>query len=603
MNGAQMQTAASSLDLAVLGNCAIAALVDQRARVVWFCVPRFDGDPVFCSLLRDPTLEPDGLWEIELLDFAESSQRYIGNSAILETVMSDTSGNEIRIVDFIPRFDRWRRAFRPLSIVRLIEPLRGVPRIRVRMKPRYDYGRHAPQMTRGSNHIRYILGSEVLRLTTNAPIGCVQSETPFVLEHPLVMILGADETVQGDLKIVGLDWFDQTLEYWIDWTRQLAVPFEWQEAVIRAAITLKLCSYEETGGLVAALTTSVPEFAHSRRNWDYRYCWLRDSFFVVQTLNRLSATRTMEGYISYITNAVATAGPGPLPPIFGLGFETALNEFEVEALVGYRGMGPVRVGNGAHDQLQNDGYGSVILAVAQSFFDHRLVHVGDASLFHKLEALGEQAARRWIEPDAGLWEFRTRSEIHTYSSVMCWAACDRLYRIARHLGMPDRAKLWGQRAEHIRAGIMARAWNENRNSFVSTFDGQDLDGSLLLLPEFGFVKPDDPRFLSTLAAIESDLRVGDHVFRYRRPDDFGAPEVSFVICSFWLVEALAAVGRHNEAREIFERLLQHRSPLGLLSEGIDPRTGELWGNFPQTYSLVGLIRAAMRLSRPWQDAF
>ena len=594
---------APSLDLAVLGNCSIAALLDRRARVVWCCVPRFDGDPVFCDLLRDPALEPDGLWEIELLDFAESSQRYIGNSAILETILSDAAGNEIRIVDFIPRFDRWRRAFRPVSIVRLIEPLRGVPRICVRLKPRHDYGRHEPQTTRGSNHIRYILGSEILRLTTNAPIGCVQNQTPFVLEHPLVMILGADESVEGDLKVVGLDWFDKTLEYWIDWTRQLAVPFEWQEAVIRAAITLKLCTYEETGGLVAALTTSIPEFAHSRRNWDYRYCWLRDSFFVVQTLNRLSATRTMEGYISYINNAVATAGPGPLQPIFGLGFETALDEAELDSLSGYRGMGPVRIGNGAYNQIQNDGYGSVILAVAQSFFDRRLVHIGDESLFHKLEALGEEAARRWIEPDAGIWEFRTRSEVHTYSSVMCWAACDRLCRIARHLGIHESATLWGQRADHIHAEIMARAWNEERQSFVATFDGFDLDGSLLLLPELGFVKPMDPRFLSTLAAIENHLRVGDHVFRYRRPDDFGAPEVSFVICSFWLVEALAAVGRTQEARDIFERLLQHRSSLGLLSEGIDARTGELWGNFPQTYSLVGLIRAAMRLSRPWQDAF
>jgi GH15 family glucan-1,4-alpha-glucosidase len=381
------------------------------------------------------------------------------------------------------------------------------------------------------------------------------------------------------------------------------VPFEWQDAVIRAAITLKLCTYEETGGLVAALTTSIPEFAHSQRNWDYRYCWLRDSFFVVHTLNRLSATRTMEGYISYINNAVAAAGPGPLQPIFGLGFETALNEIETDSLGGYRGMGPVRVGNGAYNQIQNDSYGSVILAVAQSFFDRRLVHAGDAALFHKLEALGEEAARRWIEPDAGIWEFRTRSEVHTYSSVMCWAACDRLSRIARHLDMSDRSRLWQERADHIHAGIMARAWNEKRGSFVATFDGQDIDGSLLLLPELGFIRPADPRFVGTLATIERELRSGDHMFRYRRPDDFGAPEVSFVICSFWLVEALAAAGRTDEARDMFERLLQHRSPLGLLSEGIDPRTGELWGNFPQTYSLVGLIRAAMRLSRPWQDAF
>jgi GH15 family glucan-1,4-alpha-glucosidase len=592
-----------SLDLAVLGNCTISALVDKRARIQWCCIPRFDGDPIFCNLLRDPALEQDGLWEIELLSFAHSEQRYISNSAILETILTDDQGNGVRIVDFIPRFTRWRRMFRPVSIVRLIEPVRGVPRIRIRLKPRYGYGKHKPETTRGSNHIRYVLGPETLRLTTDAPIDIVRNETPFIVERPIVMMFGADEPVDGDLKVTGLDWFEQTLDWWLDWSRQLSLPFEWQDAVIRAAITLKLCSYEETGGIVAALTTSIPEFADSGRTWDYRYCWLRDTFFVVQTLNRLSVTHTMENYISYITNIVAGWGRGPLQPIFGLGFETDLTEKFVDTLEGYRGMGPVRTGNGAYDQIQNDGYGSVILAVAQSFFDRRVVRRGDESLFQKLELLGEEAAKRWIVPDAGLWEFRTRAEIHTHSSVMCWAACDRLARIAAQLGLEDRATIWTDRAERMHAGIMERAWNEERQSFVATFDGEDLDGSLLLLQELGFIRADHPRFLATVAAVEKELRVGDHLFRYRRADDFGEPEISFVICSFWLVEALAATGRRDEARAIFERLLSHRTSLGLLSEGIDPRTGDAWGNFPQTYSHVGLIRAAMRLSKPWEEAF
>ena len=592
-----------NLDLGVIGNCGIAALVDERARICWTCMPRLDGDPVFCSLLRDPDLEPDGLWDIELLGFATSQRRYIDNTAILETIMTDAAGNAIRVVDFVPRFNRHRRMFRPVSIVRLIEPLNGVPRVCVRLKPRFNYGRDKPAITRGSNHIRYLLGEQTLRLTTNAPVSVILTETPFVLERPHVMVLGADEPLESDLKLIGVDWFDQTYDYWMSWTRQLSIPFEWQDAVIRAAITLKLCSFEETGGVVAALTTSIPEYSDSGRNWDYRYCWLRDSFFVVQTLNRLSVTRTMEGYISYITNIVANAKAGYLQPIFGIGFETALDEREAADLQGYRGMGPVRVGNGAYDQVQNDGYGSVILAVAQSFFDRRVVRAGDKSLFAKLEILGEEAASRWIEPDAGLWEFRTRQEVHTHSSVMCWAACDRLARIADKLGLAERAELWRDRAARMHAGIMARAWNEQRQSFVATFEGEDVDGSLLLLHELGFVKPTDPRFLSTLAAVEHDLRDGDHLFRYRRPDDFGAPETSFIICSFWLVEALAAVGRTEEARGIFERLIAHRSALGFLSEGIDQRNGELWGNFPQSYSMVGLVRAAMRLSKPWEDAF
>ena len=468
----------------MLGNCAIAALVDKYARIVWCCIPRFDGDPVFCNLLRDPKQEADGLFALDLLGAAKSAQRYIGNSAILETILEDSLGNAVRVVDFIPRFTRWRRMFRPVSIVRLVEPARGAPRVRVLCKPRHGYGKHDPQTTRGSNHIRYILGGEVLRLTTDAPVGVILGETPFLLERPLVMILGADEPVDGDLKVIGLDWFEQTLDYWLEWARQIAVPFEWQDEVIRSAITLKLCSYEETGGIVAALTTSVPEFADSGRTWDYRYCWLRDSFFVVQTLNRLSVTKTMEGYISYIANIVASS-QGPLRPIFGLGFETDLSETLLDSLEGYRGMGPVRRGNGAYDQLQNDGYGSVILAVAQSFFDRRVVRPGGEALFRQLELLGEQAARRWNEPDAGIWEFRNRAEAHTHSSVMCWAACDRLKRIAGWMGLADRAVLWRDRAAHIRAEILQRSWSEKRQSFVATFEGQDLDGSLLLLPELG----------------------------------------------------------------------------------------------------------------------
>ncbi len=599
-------TRTADLDLAVLGNCNIAALVDKFARIVWCCIPRFDGDPIFCQLLRDPALPPDGHWDIELSDVKTTHQNYLKNSAVLETIQHDEHGNAIRIVDFIPRFIRWRRMFRPVSIVRLVEPLHGVPRICVRLKPRFDYGCGQPIQTRGSNHIRYILGSQVLRLTTNASVSLIQAETPFVVEKPLVMILGADESVDADLKFIGTDWFDQTLNYWREWCRQLSVPFEWQEAVIRAAITLKLCSYEETGGIVAALTTSIPESSDTNgRNWDYRFCWLRDAFFVVQTLNRLSVTRTMEHYISYINNIVSREDIDALPPIFRIGFETDLCESKVpaDALAGYRGVGPVRKGNDAFLQVQNDAYGSVVLAVAQSFFDARVVHPGDISLFRKLEHLGELAAQRWNQPDAGLWEFRTRNEVHTQSAVMCWAACNSLANIAARLGMVHRAKLWQERADHMRGEIIEKTWNPKLNSFVATFGGNEVDGSLLHLHQLGFLKPDDPRFATTIARVEQELREGYHVFRYRRPDDFGVPEASFTICSFWLVEALHAVGRREEAREIFEQLLSHRSSLGLLSEGMDPRTGELWGNFPQTYSLVGLVSAAMRLSRPWENAF
>jgi GH15 family glucan-1,4-alpha-glucosidase len=458
-------------------------------------------------------------------------------------------------------------------------------------------------MTHGSNHIRYTSPDMALRLTTDAPISYVMEERFFNLDGPLTFVLGEDEVIQDSLQSIGREFFDKTEEYWHEWVRYLSIPFEWQEAVIRAAITLKLCSYEDTGAIVAALTTSIPESPNSGRNWDYRFCWLRDAYFVVHALNRLGATRTMEEFIRYIANIAALETNGTLRPVYGIIPALDLAERVEPALPGYRGMGPVRVGNLAVEQIQNDSYGSAVLAAAQMFFDSRLSRRGDIALFRTLEKLGEQAARFALEPDAGLWEYRTRQRVHTHSVMMCWAACDRLAKIAHSLGLPDEAHRWRTEADRLRKAILENAWNETRQSFASEFGGEDLDASLLLLCEVGFLAPDDPRFISTLAAIEKDLVHNGNLFRYKTKDDFGWPETAFNVCTFWYIDALSAVGRKDEARALFERLLAARNHVGLLSEDLDPVTGELWGNFPQSYSMVGLIVSAMRLSKTWEEAF
>ncbi|GLK81296.1 glycoside hydrolase family 15 protein [Methylopila turkensis] len=598
----ERQATAVSLDLGVIGNAAAAALIDARGRINWMCAPRFDGDPTFCALLGGHA--PDrGFWEFELEGLTRVEQHYHRNTAILETRLYGSEGAGVRIVDFAPRFRDHGRMFRPQTIVRQVEPISGSPRIRVRLRPAMDYGAAAPDTTRGSNHVRFLLRDTVLRLTTDAPVSLVSEETPFILDQPLAFILGPDETLPAAPSRVAREFYERTHDYWIDWVRFLSLPFEWQDVVIRAAITLKLCSHEETGGIVAALTTSIPEYGDSGRTWDYRLCWLRDAYFTVEALNRLGATKTMEGYLSYVTNLVACSPSGYLQPLFGLGFETRIEESLAEALPGYQAFGPVRRGNAAYTQVQNDGYGSVILAAAQSFFDARLPKPGDEALFERLEKLGAQAVARWDQPDAGIWEYRTREAVHTHSAAMCWAACDRLARIANRLGLAERVDHWSEKAADIRDGIFAAAWSDELNSFTSTFGGDFVDASLLLLPDIGLVAPRDPRFLGTLAEVERSLRYGNHIYRYRTPDDFGEPETAFTACTFWLINALAAVGREDEARAVFEEVLDHRNRLGLLSEGLHVGTGELWGNFPQTYSMVGLVKAAMRLSRPWEEAF
>lgn len=592
----------STLDLGVIGNCSIGALIDPRARITWCCLPRFDGDPVFSSLV-DGDQPERGFFDIELLGATRWSQSYLKNTAILVTEIHDDAGNGLEILDFAPRFTQAGRVFRPATVVRMLRPLSGSPRVRIRVRPHFQHGAAAGAIARGTNHCRFIGPEQTVRLTTDLSVSYILAETPFILDASAAMILGPDESLSDSVPILARSWFEQTRAYWEEWTRGLTIPFEWQAAVIRAAITLKLSNYEETGGIIAAITTSIPEFGNSKRNWDYRFCWLRDAFFVVMALNRLSATRTMEHHQRYLANIAAGAPDGMLQPVYGIALETELLEWEATHLAGYRGMGPVRIGNAAYTQPQHDVYGAAVLACTQSFFDERLTTPGTVALFENLERLGEHAAQLYDQPDAGLWELRNSRHTHTFSAVMCWAAADRLAKIAEKLGLAPRAALWRNRADEMHAHIVRAAYNPEINAFAATFGGRDMDASLLLLHELGFVAASDPRFVGTVEAIEKTLVHGGLVYRYVIPDDFGTPETAFTVCTFWYIDALAAIGRTAEARAMFERLLSLRNPLGLLSEDVDTSTGELWGNFPQTYSHVGLINSATRLSISWQEGF
>ena len=590
-----------NLDLAVVGNCTWAGLIDDRARLVWACLPRFDSDPVFSALLG-AEIGDDGVFSIDLIDFAESERRYDGNTAILRTILRDAHGGAVEVCDFAPRFANFGRTYRPTMLMRRVTRLSGEPRIRVVLRPCGSYGQEAAHTTRGSNHIRYITSDITLRLTTDAPISYVADQTPFVLGQPIHLILGPDETWRDPIARTVAEYEERTRSHWTEWVRGLSIPFEWQEAVIRAAITLQLCHFEETGAIVAALTTSIPEHHGSERNWDYRFCWLRDAYFVIHALNRLGATGTMESYLGYLTNLVAASGSdGGLQPVYGIGLEQALVERIEPSLAGYRGMGPVRVGNQAYEHIQNDVYGSAVLAATQSFFDARLLRPGGGQLFELLEVVGEKAVTVWDQPDAGLWELRTRASVHTFSAAMCWAACDRLARIAERIDRPERAAYWRGQADRMRKAIEEHAVRPG-GFFAATFENGETDASLLLLEQLGFVRADDPRYEATVAEIERDLLRGSYLYRYKTADDFGLPETAFNICTFWYIDALAAVGRKKEARALFENMLARRNSVGLLSEDLDPETGELWGNFPQTYSMVGLINSAMRLSRSWEEA-
>ena len=495
-------------------------------------------------------------------------------------------------------------------IMRTVTPLEGEPRIRIVLRPTGGYGQEPAQTTRGSNHIRYVTPGITLRLTTDAPLAYVEDGTPFVLSRALHLILGPDETWRDPIARTVAEYEERTRQHWLEWVRGLSIPFEWQEAVIRAAITLQLCHFEETGAIVAALTTSIPEHPGSERNWDYRFCWLRDAYFVIHALNRLGATGTMENYLSYLTNLVAGAGPdGSLQPVYGIALEDALVERREPALAGYRGMGPVRVGNQAHEHIQNDVYGSAVLAATQAFFDARLLHPASDRLYAMLEVVGEQAVRVWDTPDAGLWELRTRASVHTFSAVMCWAACDRLSRIAARMGRRDRAGYWREQAERMRGEIERRATShatlvDGAAPFAATFEGDEADASLLLLEQLGFARADDPRYLATIAAASRTTSAAATTCSATRspttsanprPPSTSAPSGTSTRSPPSVgTTRLAPSSRTCSNAGTRSACCPRTSTSRAASSGETSRRPTRWS---------GLINSAMRLSRSWEDAF
>jgi GH15 family glucan-1,4-alpha-glucosidase len=562
------------LDLAVIGNGQTAALVDPSARIVWWCYPRFDSDPVFSRLLAGS--EEKGFSDVVLDDMVDFTSKYERNTAIVSAVLTDSRGASIKITDFAPRFRQFGRVHRPPQLIRIIEPLSGLPRITIRVRPTSHYGVPIEDRSIGSNHITYRGKNLAIRLTTDGPLSYIEKEASFVLTKPINMMLGPDESMTGDIVMTCREFADRTRDYWMDWVRRLWIAYDWQDEIIRAAISLKLSHFEETGGIVAALTTSIPEAPGSGRTWDYRYCWLRDAYFVVKALNRLGASKTMEGFISFI---LGVASDEVLHPVYGVVPTDDLDERITPNLTG------------------------IILAAMPMFFDRRLPRQGNEGLFDLLESLGAKAAKYALEPDSGIWEYRGRTEVHTYSAAMCWAGCSRLAAIGSHLGLQDRAAKWTEIADNIQTTLLDRAWNEKRGAFTAAFDSEALDASVLLLPEIGLIEADDPRYARTVTAVERELMRGQHMMRYASQDDFGMPEAAFLICRFWLIDAWWWLGRREKARELFVDALRHRNRYGLLAEDIHPHTGELWGNFPQTYSMAGLILTAMRLSRSWEDRY
>jgi GH15 family glucan-1,4-alpha-glucosidase len=580
--------------LGLIGNFQISALVENSGAIVWGCLPRFDSEPLFSRLLDHSA---GGQLLVAPADGARGALSYLENTNILETIFTGADGS-FRVIDFAPRFFREHGVFRPTMLCRIIEPLAGAPRIRVACEPRLGWSKQVPAEVRGSQEIHYEGFANPVRLSTDIPLSHIGGQ-PFPLTEKKHLVFSWGAPFEGTLERCE-ELLAQTRRYWSRWVKHSNIPPLYQKEVIRSALALKLHCFEDTGAIIASTTTSIPEAPGSGRTWDYRYCWLRDAYYVLNAFHRIGHFEERESFISYLLNITESTPDLKLAPLYRIDGTCDLDERILEQWPGYNGEVPVRVGNGAALHSQNDIFGEMVLALEPIFLDERFSAERSPATLQLIERLARKAISVVGSPDAGIWEYRTEWQPQTFSTLMCWAAADRMARIAGRYAPADKAEFEGA-SRRIHEQILQQSWNPKLDSFVATHNGSDLDAALLQMVPLRLLPPDDPRLIATVDAIGKQLSENGWLYRYRLDDGFGRPTVAFIICTFWLIEALAWIGRATEAKRLMDQVHAAMSPLGLLSEDYDTTNKRLWGNFPQAYSHVGLIHAAFAASPRWTD--
>jgi len=589
MNAQSTDVTNWELNHGAIGNGQVLALVSPDTRVEWLCMPRFDSPSVFGSLLDRKI---GGSWGFEFSgDRSKNRMEYVRNTNVLRTRIEAADG-VCEVFDYAPRLPAGLSVDAPLEIHRLVLPVSGNPTLRVRFDPRPDYGRAHVEFVPMDGGLEIYGGAHRLFLRTNVPVTYVLNHQPIRVDHGRYFVFSCGRPSELSSIAATEHVMEMTVRGWRAWGKTCALPSFAPEAVLRSALCLKLHTFVDTGAVIAAATTSIPEAFGTERTWDYRYCWLRDAAFTVEALRRLSHLAEGEAFVRFLRDV---AEAGPLQPVYGIGGERNLPEEQLTHLAGFANTQPVRVGNSACTQTQHDVMGEMILCLETVLTDPRIVVDQPEGLMSLVERLVSAAIEASSTQDTGIWEFRTLPKFYTFSQVQCWVAAHRGAEFARAFGRADLAERWLAWAGPFRERILREAYSEQLGYFTQSLNGQNPDASNLLLPTLGFIEAKDPRFVSTVRAYERLLVKNNVMLRYRHPDDFGETTNAFSICSFWWVEALAMIGELDHAAEIFQRLLSHANPLGLFSEDIDPETGRLLGNFPQAYTHVGLIHAAITL--------
>lgn len=579
-------------DSGIIGNCAYIAHVDKSTNISWLCWPTFEDSFVFGGMLDE---ESGGEFSIRPESgIKESNQYYVENTNILTTVV-DSDDGQYKVTDYAPRFEQYERYFKPLILIRKIERISGHPKVRVTCNPVLNYGKAHFEKFRGSNHIQYEYADVKMRLTTNMPISHIFDGTSYVIGKPIYLILTYGSPFEVPIERTAEDFFKRTKNYWQVWVKHASIPSFYQKEVIRSALTLKLHQYEDTGAIIAASTTSLPEFPGSGRNWDYRYCWLRDSYYVLTALSHIGHFEEMEKYAAYIANITQT-DHGRLQPLYGIMGQHDLTEETLDHLNGYLGNKPIRIGNQAYEHIQNDVYGQAMIALLPLFTDHRFRHQNHSFTEQWTTFILNKIESTIDEHDAGIWEFRNLENRHCYSNLFQWAGATAALKIAKQYDFPElhsRATLLREKAKTY----IEDCYDSKRGAYTNAAGGSNLDASTLQLIMMNYLDPMSEKAKNHLCELEKELKGENGLFyRYLHRDDFGKPKATFLVCAFWYVEALACVGRLDEAQEVFKKLLSYGNHLMLFSEDVNDQDGSQWGNFPQAYSHVGLVNAAYRIA-------
>ena len=583
------------LNYGIIGNCKSSALINEDSSIDWCCLPQFDSSAIFCKIIDNHI---GGSFKIESAESYIITQQYINNTAIVRTNFKNPK-NEFEVLDFMTRYKLDDQNFySPPEIQRLIKPIKGLPKIKVLYNPTLEYANGKTKTYEKEDFIVSVFDEasyETLFLYTDIEKKKILENKEFELSKSVYLNLSYNEKIdlpslsksEGELK--------KTQEYWLNWCKKSPSFKSYNKEITRSSITLKLLTFEKTGAVLAAATTSIPETIGEVRNWDYRFCWIRDASMVIKIIAKLGHQRIVKNFIDFIVNLIPNKNE-KLQIMYGIDGQKTLTEKILKHLSGYKNSNPVRIGNAAYIQKQNDIYGILVDAIHFQIEKFKDISYKHEQLWSIVKSVVWVVEKNWKKPDKGIWEFRNEDQHFTFSKLLCWVAIDRAIKISNLIKNGRKSKKWKILREEIKNDIHLNAWNPKIKAFTQSYGSDFLDASVLLMESYGFIDCKDPKYVDTVKAIERELLFDGLLFRYKNNDDFGEPKSSFTVCTFWYINSLFKIGEETKAKNLFDQLLSNSNHMGLFSEDLDFKTKKMLGNFPQAYSHLALIETAMNFN-------